>query len=384
MEKNKAREKGQDLIATFHNYFLNGNTAGVKSEEKELLEIAKYHSLSALYMGHALSDRIDSPKMRVAQVSICRNDALNYEYQEITEFMETHKIWYMPLKGIILQHYYPECWMREMADIDILYDTVHFDELKAFMTERGYNLSIREGSNCDSYTMADMYHFEMHKRLFDPGTVWFGYFRQLVTKAKLVEGKKYEYQLSKEDFYIYFIAHSLKHFLGAGTGLRNLIDIHYFLQKEGESLDWEYIRSELTRMPSTDHIRVDTYEKALRGLDEKLLCKEWKDITEAIQGLTPIEKILLDSLLTDGTYGSKEKELNRLMEKYTGDDKYTFLSKIVYFRNRLFPDFEWYKANAPYCYDHPWAIPLFTIKRVIMGMANVKRIWKEVVWIIHK
>lgn len=41
------------------------------------------------------------------------------ERAELLKFFEQNKIWYLPLKGIILKEYYPSVGMRQMSDNDI-------------------------------------------------------------------------------------------------------------------------------------------------------------------------------------------------------------------------------------------------------------------------
>lgn len=46
---------------------------------------------------------------------------------------------------------------------------------------------------------------------------------------------------------IYMIAHEYKHFSKGGTGLRSLLDTYVFLRHCDETLDKEYVESELKK-----------------------------------------------------------------------------------------------------------------------------------------
>ena len=63
-------------------------------------------------------------KLESARLSNLRRCLLfDQERKRITEWLDSQNIWYIPLKGIILQEYYPVYEMREMADNDILFDS---------------------------------------------------------------------------------------------------------------------------------------------------------------------------------------------------------------------------------------------------------------------
>lgn len=70
------------------------------------------------------------------------------ERAELLKFLEQNKIWYLPLKGIILKEYYPSVGMRQMSDNDILFDEKYADEIRDYMVSRGvYGGILRAGQS---------------------------------------------------------------------------------------------------------------------------------------------------------------------------------------------------------------------------------------------
>ena len=51
-----------------------------------------------------------------------RNVLFDDERRKIIDFMEENGIWYMCMKGIVMQEYYAKLGMRQMCDNDILFD----------------------------------------------------------------------------------------------------------------------------------------------------------------------------------------------------------------------------------------------------------------------
>lgn len=53
------------------------------------------------------------------------------------------------------------------------------------------------------------------------------------------------YAMSKEDTYLYLLAHLAKHLKNGGAGIRQILDIWLYLQKEDDGLDKAYLRESL-------------------------------------------------------------------------------------------------------------------------------------------
>ena len=61
------------------------------------------------------------------------------ERSMIVQEFEKAGIWYMPLKGILLKDDYPEPFMREMTDNDILVDKTRMNDIRSIMERLGYS-----------------------------------------------------------------------------------------------------------------------------------------------------------------------------------------------------------------------------------------------------
>ena len=88
----------------------------------------------------------------------------------ILEKLEEAGIWYMPLKGSVLQSLYPKTGMRQMADNDILCDPSRMSDVRDIMESLGFSAKAHRGRGVhDSYFKAPVCNFEMHRALFSTG-----------------------------------------------------------------------------------------------------------------------------------------------------------------------------------------------------------------------
>ena len=230
-------------------------------------QICKKHNLTAL-MAEVL-DRTDvdkrSPIYQRWQMeknqAVYKNVLMDVEREEIIAFFEEKNIWYLLLKGLIIREYYPNPALREMSDNDILVDRKYMKDIYDFMVGRGYSIKGYGTSNHDEYLKKPAYNFEMHRALFDKDDYesWNNYFDNVFDKLTKKSENSLEYVFKEEDFYIYFMVHTYKHYAGGGMGLRTILDVYLYLRKNKE-LDFSYVEKELGKLNIAD------FEKQFRKL----------------------------------------------------------------------------------------------------------------------
>ena len=287
----------------------------------------------------------------VRAAAIKRRVLFDSERELLLKILEKNKIWYCPLKGIILQELYPIYEMREMADNDILFCAKKRDDLKKIMLSEGYTLEDHGVTNHDMYTKEPVYNFEFHTRLFMHtfSTAFTKYYEDIESRL-LSKGSPYSLQMSDEDFYIYMLAHAYKHYNEGGTGIRPLTDIYVFEGKYGEALDHNYISKECRKLGMSSFYRI------MRNLSLKLF-SDPENVFKTISSLSPEEKDTLSFMSYTGSYGNKEEFIKSRMKR-SG-------SKGRYILSRLIPDENYYKEAHPYLYKNKILIPAFLVKRGI-------------------
>ena len=322
---------------------------------KFFLKLSKNHSLTAL-LYKAIKDtkvEIDSEKLKGLEeyyLSVIRRGVLfEKERKELYEYLNSNQIDFLPLKGLILKEYYLDSYTREFADNDILFDNSNSDKIKKYFTSKGYLVELYKKSNHDVYQKKPFFNFEMHRDLFQENEdypKYISYFKNYLKESSVKEG--YEHVLSKENFYIYFTAHSYKHFHLSGCGIRTLID--YYLYLKNNDLDFNYINEELNKLDLLDFSN-NISKLSLKLFDNELLNEE--------------EEETLLFIASSGTYGTLKNRVNKGVKEK---------GKFGYFISRVFPPYSFYKTAYPWAYKTIILIPVaWTCRLFRVIFKNPKR-----------
>ena len=295
--------------------------------------------------------------------SVWKNTLMDAERAALTAWMDREGIWYLPLKGIVLQGLYPRPGMRQMSDNDILFDSAYQARVRDWFLERGYTPEHYGAIVHDEYTKLPLYHFEMHRTLFDdsfdPRIA--AYYRDV--RDRLVpDGAGCALRFREEDLLVYLLAHAAKHDRRGGVGLRLLCDLYLFQRTRGDGLDRACLRGEL------EALGIREWAEAVLSLSRKLLSGE-----EAV--LTPAEAALLDDQIRAGTYGTLERRVeNDLRSLSSGEDAPSGKAKRQYLLRRIFPSRakmdEWCSYYFPAALERRYLRPVAYAARLFHGLYN--------------
>ena len=316
----------------------------------QIYKLASYHSVVAI-IAYALESAIELPhKYDQAKKKTIRKQALfDTERNKILSCFSRERIWYMPLKGVVIKDYYPKYGMREMVDNDILCDPDRMEDVKNILEGLGFHCDLFGVDNQDVYSK-DILCFEVHNSLFqaDKYSDFSEYYKDIKTKLICDQNNSYEYRFKTEDLYIYLTAHEYKHYFRGGIGLRSLLDTYLFLIRHEEQIDWCYVNGEL------DKLKLTEFEKMNRQLSEKI----FSEIP-----LSNEEKQLLMYYVSSGTHGTEEHRVdNRISSELSEND--SKISKQRYITNRVFLRGEELKSKHPFVYQHKVLLPFFYVNRL--------------------
>ena len=389
MEKEKIINVGNDMIY-LSACALHSKIPDVKIVENMDLErvfrLSVRHSMQAITL-MAIESLIASnadfanavaPELlnqwRIEKGEAIRNNVLfEAERNKIAAFLEKENIWYMFLKGAVMEKYYPRLGMRQMCDNDILFDGNFREKVRDYMTDNNYIVKSYNKGYPDSYIKAPVILFEMHFSLYTEysGEKMLSRYYENV-KRRLIRNSPngFEYRFNNEDFYIYSTTHAYKHFSGSGNGIRSLMDVFVFLQKMGEEFNFEYVEHELQKLG------IGEFEKFIRILAFKLFSKECRYLN-GNDCLSQEELETLAFYLGSGVFGTKENRIKTQVKKGIGEGKKT--SRMAYVLRRIFPDMSYYKVFCPTVYKYKFLIPFYVIYRIIYrSIVNFKNIAFEV------
>lgn len=392
--------------------FFYENIIDVANEENSqkiyigrLYYIAKKHNLVSLMaqamekMGFESDSEIWKRWLKEKNQLIYKSVLMDVEREAIQDFFEENNIWYMLLKGMVIRKYYPAPELREMADNDILFDNKYSKEVYDFMTARGYKSDDYNKGYHDEYLKPPAYNFEMHRQLVSSKErpKWYEYYKDVKSILINDANGKNQFYFSDNDFYVYFIVHTYKHFLNSGMGLRTVLDVYLYLNNLQDKLDFDYIEEQLKKLDAYD------FEQTFRSLTFKMFGENAKEGNAAADELQDSfdakeqdmlresfdakkqdklcgsfdakeqdkwwgsfdakEQEMLSYILDAGTYGNLENSVAHKMG-YTKGEKKKASDKAKYIFRRLFPSMDTIEEFFPFFYKHKWAIPFLYIYRI--------------------
>lgn len=293
------------------------------------------------------------------------NVMMNTEKNVVFDRLNEAGIWYMPLKGCVIKEYYPNPNLREMGDIDVLIAPENGEKVRGVMEALGYLCWEYNISYDDIYHKEPIYTFEMHRYLFlDKHAEWVQYYSDIDKRLLPSAVNAFEYSMSDEDFYIYFILHGLKHFRGSGIGMRFLLDIYLF--HKTKTLNRSYVDRELKKLgaDSDESIFVSLAEKVFGG---ETHCDP--------NNLPEDETNALLLMMYAGIYGNMNLRVASNMKSFADKDGKT--TKLRYVTRRVFSITPEYQRRYPTLYRHRITRPLVFLIRVFTGMTKKRRRLKE-------
>ena len=285
-------------------------------------------------------------KMKINYDNQIRRDATReFLMNEILEKFEEKSIKCMGLKGYIVRNFYPKSVYRYLSDFDILCEPSQLQQAQQALLELGYNL-YKDDPHHLIFVSRDL-PIELHKSLFI--NEFDDYFGVGFERAHPVEGKKFNMELSTEDFYIYFIAHAVTHFVHAGIGLRTLTDIYLFWKKYEGKIDSEYIESQLQ----------------ILGISK--FNNEFKKLAVCVfddGDYDEISRALLESVMSSNTSGNVKREAQ--IKAASGEGNKRFLKAVFPSYDYLVYRYEWLKGKK-------YLIALAWLKRALDIVLNKSR-----------
>lgn len=340
---------------------------------KELLHHSKRHSVVAM-VAYALEDA-GFPKEQISEFieerdkSIRKNILYKNELTEICRALTENKIWHMPLKGAVLMDLYPKIGMRQLADLDIYYNSEMTGILIILMEGLGYIPEIYEQYMHDVYKKPPFFDVEMHKILmspFSPASVD-EYYKKIFSKLVVDPTNKYRYNFTSEDYYVYLVCHAAKHYYqSGGTGIRTLVDFYVYNSKMGDKLNREYIVGECEKLGLAD------FEKQAKQLANLIFSADEYILSE------PLE-FMLNFILEAGAYGVYDNIIKGKINYLNTQKNKKTHSKVRYLIFRLFPDLRYMRTYYTVLNKYPCLLPIVWVYRLLLKtFTNSKNAIKEV------
>ena len=270
------------------------------------------------------------------------------------------------VKGIVCRSFYPEPDWRLSGDEDLIVPEDDFERCCEELTKLGFVAAKTDKNAFEAgFThSASGFRIELHNAFFDPKNDFYNTFnllfddifafpQEIQTESGKVPAPNNNVHL------LYLILHAFKHFILAGTGIRQVCDIALFAAAGG--FDWQDIFARCAE------VNADVFLNAILligeeyfGLDLteiKNACPAWDDTTN----IAP----LLDDIMSGAVYGADAEERQHsapiTMRNVAAQNK----GKSASVLRSVFPPKEKLAKKYPYVEKHPVLLPAAWSQRLL-------------------
>lgn len=289
--------------------------------------------------------------------------AMKYEIENLLKCFDKEQIYNLPMKGYFLKNDYPNPFDRSIADYDILFDINDIDSIKNIFKQNGYKFKKNDDQQYH-FVKAPFMYIEMHRSLLKKDNKNYSLLENQLEKAKVRDGYSYSKEMTLEDYYIYMLLHSAKHFSQGGIGIRMIADEYVFYKKYSDQLNQKYLSEQFEKLGIT------LFEKKLRDISLK-----WFSKGSEVKNFDDVEEYILLSMTLGRVDVAVMSEMERRrVNTETGRKK----SRFVNFISSLFPN-KTYMANKysfvekmpillPYSWACMWCRRIFIDRNI-----NIKK-----------
>lgn len=301
--------------------------------DEAIIMLSKKFSVSAELLSYAKKD---------LNHWIYIDTAMKYEIENLLKCFDKEQIYNLPMKGYFLKNDYPNPFDRSIADYDILFDINDIDSIKNIFKQNGYKF-LKNDDQQYHFIKAPFMYIEMHRSLLKKDNINYSLLENQLEKAKVRDGYSYSKEMTLEDYYIYMLLHSAKHFSQGGIGIRMIADEYVFYKKYSDQLNQKYLSEQFEKLGIT------LFEKKLRDISLK-----WFSKGSEVKDFDDVEEYILLSMTLGRVDVAVMSEMERRrVNTETGRKK----SRFVNFISSLFPNKTNMANKYPFVEKMPILLP---------------------------
>lgn len=275
--------------------------------------------------------------------------------EELIKEFDKQNLSVVMLKGWVMKDLYPRTDYRFSADTDIF---IHSDDEKKIhdiIMKRGFsNNGI--GDKKDTVYFKQFNTLEIHKNLFMYEESWNDAFNDLDSpmciwkRLKKLDGYSNIYVMDVDLYYVYHLAHMVKHLIngGGGIGVKAILDLWVYRTANSKKMDFKRINVDLAVLGLAEF--EDTAWK---------LAKSWFAQDTIVYANDTIMKFG-DYIITCGAYGHSDNYVMNSEAMYSAKHP----NRVGYIARRAFPSKKSMEKRFPKIKEHPASLPFYWIKRL--------------------
>ena len=316
---------------------------GGEVDYASLLALAEHHSVANIVCyalersGAAVPDGIMAKFRRLRDKALMSDIQQQADFEQLCSEFGEAGIRFIPLKGILLKSLYPQSDYRTMSDIDLLIDEENAARAREIMCSLGYTVDSVDLGVHDEFLKMPSTRVEIHRELFGAeGGEYAPLFTDPWSMCRVSNGR---WEFTEEAFFLYILAHGMKHYSLGGTGIRTFLDISIYLRHADIDLDGIYAK-------------FDSVGQRQLCEDIIALSRVWFDGAEH----TERTRSAAEYILKGGTYGTFENQVQHELQSK---------SKAGYVFSKLFPNLKTMRQRYPVLKKAPVLLPIFWLVRIV-------------------
>lgn len=309
-------------------------------DEEKLYKLAKRNNLSNfLYNWSKENSKIDSVKFDIEKdynLQIIKDTNENIELEKILKEFEKEKIDTVLLKGAVMKYLYPQNYMRQMCDIDILVHPEDFKRASEILKDLEYS-TFYDYEKHLIFHKEPLISIEMHRKLVSNKDIGSEYLNNLWDRVVNYSDYEHIFQLNIEDTYIFCIIHLIIHFKYTGILARDILDVYLFNERNKNLIDKEYVSKKFEEFDLVD------FEKNIKHIAYK-----WFGENQVYE-IDDIQEYILNG-----------RSINNRVNYNVGENE----GKGKFLKELFFPNFKIMKDKYPILEKVPILLPVTWIARI--------------------
>ena len=242
------------LLPVLLGYVLRGEKVPqelIPQDWNEMMALANRHKVlcTLACVLPLLPERPDGEICKVFEATVMEQMLVSsnqlYAVQQMQACFESRELYNMVLKGVQTKRYYPQDYMRSMNDMDVLCKPEQNSAVKEAMESLGYG-DYRPGRKHDHYYYPPYLMVEVHRELVAARSEFSGYYEDIWQRCQPISGKRYSYEMSVEDGYVFSLVHLAEHYREGGAGIRFFMDVYVY--ETMVAMDRQYIAEQMKKL----------------------------------------------------------------------------------------------------------------------------------------
>lgn len=322
-------------------------------DEEKLYQLAVKHKMSNFLLEwskkYVNSDKIKQRILSDYNMQIIKDTNENVELEQILNEFEKADIKTLIVKGVIMKEVYPQSYIRQMCDIDIMIQEENFKKASKIMKALGYE----EFYDHEKHLVFQKMPFiivEMHRKLIPGADISHEYFNEIWPFCIPYQNYENIVRMALEDSYVFCIVHLIRHFKYAGIEIRDVLDVYLFYEKYKEVFKFDEINEKLKKF------KAEKFEKNIRTIAYR-----WFG-SEKIEDFDDVEKFILNG-------ASIDNQIDYEVGQNHGKSKYTL--------RLIFPKSKIMKEKYPILKKAPILLPVTWIARIFKDIFSKETTIKE-------